>query len=210
MITVHTEHIGSLLRPAELLKARVELDRRSLTPREFQAIEDAAVEHVLSLQHQAGCEVVTDGEYRRVSFQSVLVEGTEGLGEWDLETFLWGDWYGDGLEPWHRPRPESLGVAGKLVRKRHRAVEEFQYVRDRTDRIVKVTLPSPSLLANFWSAERSKPVYPTLETFLDDVALLVKSEVSELARLGCEYVQLDAPHYPLLLDEKTRSFYQRQ
>ena len=210
MITVHTDHVGSLLRPAELLRARERFADGTLTSAELGSIEDAAIDSVLARQEQAGCEVVTDGELRRLSFQSILVEAADGFGEWDLDAFLWGNWYGDGLEPWHRQRPESLGVVSKLVSKRHPAAEEFGYLRGRTDRIIKVTLPSPSLLANFWSAERSQRAYPTLDEFLTDVAELVRGEVAELARLGCRYIQLDAPHYTLLLDEKTRAFYERQ
>ena len=210
MITAHTEHVGSLLRPADLLRARERLAEGALGRAELASIEDGAIDSALAMQASAGCEVVTDGEFRRVSFQSVIVEAAEGFGEWDLDAFLWGDWYGADLETWHRRRPESLGVVGKLVGKRHPAAEEFDYLRGRTDRIAKITLPSPSLFANFWSPERSKGVYPSLDDFLEDVATLVHGEVAELERLGCRYVQLDAPHYTLLLDEKTRAFYQRQ
>jgi 5-methyltetrahydropteroyltriglutamate--homocysteine methyltransferase len=101
-------------------------------------------------------------------------------------------------------------VTGKLRRKRHLSAEEFTYLRARTNRIGKVTLPSPSLWANFWSAERSTHVYPTLDSFLADVVDILREEVEELVRLGCTYIQLDAPHYPLLLDPKTRAFYESQ
>jgi 5-methyltetrahydropteroyltriglutamate--homocysteine methyltransferase len=73
---------------------------------------------------------------------------------------------------------------------------------------VKVTLPSPSMYANLWSPELSAGAYPTLDLFLEDVAQVLREEVEELARLGAEYIQLDAPHYPLLLDPKTRAFYE--
>ncbi len=181
-----------------------------MTAADLESIEDAAIDSALAMQEEAGCEVVTDGEYRRVSFQSVILEAADGFGEWDIEAFLWGDWYGAGLEPWHRPRPENLGAVDKLVRRKYLAVEEFSFVRGRTNRVVKITLPSPSLLANFWSAERSTPAYPSLDDFLGDVAALVREEVAELARMGCEYIQLDAPHYPLFLDEKTGAFYEQQ
>jgi 5-methyltetrahydropteroyltriglutamate--homocysteine methyltransferase len=71
-----------------------------------------------------------------------------------------------------------------------------------------VTLPSPSLYANFWSPELSGEAYPTLEEFLEDVAEILRDEVDELVRLGATYIQLDAPHYPLLLDPATREFYE--
>lgn len=107
-------------------------------------------------------------------------------------------------------RPESLGVVSKLRRKRQLSAEEFTYLRARMTRIPKVTLPSPSLWANFWSRDRSAAAYPTLESFLADVVDILREEVAELSRLGVTYLQLDAPHYTLLLDPRTRGFYESQ
>jgi 5-methyltetrahydropteroyltriglutamate--homocysteine methyltransferase len=99
-------------------------------------------------------------------------------------------------------------VVGKLERKRPLSVEEFVYLRARAHGTPKVTLPSPGLFANFWSPEISSGAYPTLEGFLTDVARILREEVEELARLGARYIQIDAPHYPLLLDPSTRDFYE--
>ena len=79
---------------------------------------------------------------------------------------------------------------------------------DRTDVVPKISLPSRSLWANFWSAAKSDHSYPTLDSFLADVADILRDEVAELVRLGATYIQLDAPHYPLLIDPKTRAFYE--
>ena len=163
------------------------------------------------MQEDAGLDVVTDGEQRRLSFQSQLPEAVEGFGEWDIDAFLWGDWSGDaGIGDWSRERPKQLGVTSKLRRKRHLSAEEFTYLRARTSRIPKITLPSPSLWVNFWSAEHSSAAYPTLDSFLADVVDILREEVEELVRLGATYIQLDAPHYPLLIDSKTRGFYESQ
>ena len=210
MIRVHTDHVGSLLRPPGLLRAREAHAKGELDPEELKRREDAAVDDAISLQEAAGCQVITDGEYRRLSFQSQVVESVDGFGEWDLEAFLWGHWFGDGVEEWQRPRPPKLGVVGRLRRKRHFSAEEFNYLRARTRGIAKVTLPSPGLLANFWSPERSRQVYPRLETYLEAVTGILQEEVAELVRLGCTYIQLDAPHYPLLLEPATRAFYEAQ
>ncbi len=70
-----------------------------------------------------------------------------------------------------------------------------------------MTLPSPSLFANFWDPDRSNSAYSSLEEFLGDVAEILREEVDELVRLGATYIQLDAPHYPLLLDPTYRDFY---
>src|SRR6185436_6959525 len=98
----------------------------------------------------------------------------------------------------------------KLKRKRHLSAEEFTYLRGRTQCIPKITLPSPSLWANFWSPNISSHIYPTLDSFLADVVDILRDEVAELVRLGCTYIQIDAPHYPLLIDPKTRAFYESQ
>ena len=210
-ITAHTDVVGSLLRPPALLQAREDLASGRITPAAFKAAEDQAVDHVVALQEEAGLEVVTDGEMRRLSFQSQMVEAVEGFGAHDIDAFLWGEWHGDeATGEWSRERPSDLGVTDKLRRKRHLSAEEFTYLRSKTDRIPKVTLPSPSLWANFWSAERSAAAYPTLDSFLADVVDLLRDEVRELARLGATYVQLDAPHYLLLLDPVTRAFYEEQ
>jgi 5-methyltetrahydropteroyltriglutamate--homocysteine methyltransferase len=202
-----TDVVGSLLRPPELLAAREAYGRGELTAAAFKAIEDHAVDDALRLQEAAGLDVVTDGEMRRLSFQSQLTEAVEGFGEWDLDAFLWGDWQSDELGEKRIARP-PIGVVGKLTRKRFLSAEEFTYTRGRTDRVVKVTLPSPSLFANFWDPQRSRAAYATLEDFLGDVADIMRSEVDELVRLGATYIQLDAPHYPLLADPVYREFYE--
>ena len=209
MITARADVVGSLLRPPELLEARRRFEEGAISVREFKRAEDRAVDWALSLQERAGLPVVTDGEMRRESFQSQLVDAVEGFGEHDLDAWLWGDWHGDETVGDKRiERPPTLGVVGKLRRRRSLSAEEFVYARARTERTVKVTLPSPSLYANLWSPELSREAYPTLDDFLEDVAEVLSEEVDELVRLGATYIQLDAPHYPLLLDEKTRVFYE--
>jgi len=197
-----------MLRPPELLDARKRYAADELSNAEFKRAEDRAVDWAIGLQERAGMPVVTDGEMRRESFQSQLVESVEGFAGHSLDAWLWGDWHGDeAVGDKNTERPAELGVVGKLRRKRHLSVEEFVYARGRTDRAIKVTLPSPSMYANLWSPELSREAYPTLDDFLEDVAEILREEVAELVRLGAEYIQLDAPHYPLLLDPKTREFY---
>ncbi len=207
MLTARTDVVGSLLRPADLIEAQEQLARGELTPAAFKRAEDSAVDGALRLQEEAGLEVVTDGEMRRLSFQSQLPAAVDGFAPWDLDAFLWGEWQSDELGEMRVERP-NLGVERKLRRKRSFATEEFVYARARTDRIVKVTLPSPGLLANFWDPDRSTGAYRNLEEYLADVAELLREEVDELVRLGARYIQLDAPHYPLLLDPAYRTFYE--
>jgi 5-methyltetrahydropteroyltriglutamate--homocysteine methyltransferase len=206
VIAARTDVVGSLLRPPELLTARKRLERGEIGPPEFKRVEDAAVDAAIRLQEGVGLAVVTDGEMRRLSFQSQFTEAVEGFSDWDLDAFLWGDWHGEEVGNKRIERP-PIAVLSRLRRRRFLSAEEFTYTRGRTEQIVKVTLPSPSLLANFYDPERSRGAYPTLESFLADVAEILREELDELVRLGCDYVQLDAPHYPLLLDPTYRDFY---
>ena len=204
----HADVVGSMIRPAELLAAREDLDAGRIAPAAFKRVEDAAVDQAVAAQEEAGLEVVTDGEMRRLSFQAQMPEAVEGFGEFDLDAFLWGDWKGDErVGDLNRERPSTLGVTGTLRRKRHLSAEEFTYLRGRTTRIPKVTLPSPSLFANFWSPAKSASAYSTLDAFLADVAGILREEIEELVRLGATYVQLDAPQYPLVLDPAWAEFY---
>jgi 5-methyltetrahydropteroyltriglutamate--homocysteine methyltransferase len=208
LIRCHTDVVGSLLRPPELIEARNGLEAGAISPAEFKSVEDWAVDAAVRLQEDAGLDVVTDGEMRRLSFQSPLAEAADGFGEVPLDAFLWGDWQSDALGGRNVRRPEGLGVVGKLRRRRHLVAEEFAYLRARAKKIPKVTLTSPGLYANLWSPEVSRSAYPTLDEFLADVVDLYREEVAELARLGATYVQLDAPHYPLFLDPGWRAFYE--
>jgi 5-methyltetrahydropteroyltriglutamate--homocysteine methyltransferase len=208
MLVTHTDVVGSLLRPPELLKAQEQLAAGLINRGKFERIEDRAVDDAIALQEGVGLEIVTDGEMRRQSFQSQMTAAVSGFGEHNLDAFLWGEWYDEtGVKKTRRPR--RLGAVGKLKRIRYLSADEFSYLKSKTKCIPKVTLPSPSLWGNFWSRKYSRDAYPTLDAFLADIVNILREEVAELVRLGATYVQIDAPHYGLLLDPKTRIFYEK-
>jgi len=94
VIRSHTDVVGSLLRPAELLAAQQKLAARELQAADFKRIEDTAVDRAVALQEEAGLEIVTDGEMRRQSFQAQMTAAVDGFGEHTLDAFLWGQWHG--------------------------------------------------------------------------------------------------------------------
>ncbi len=209
MLEAHTDVVGSLLRPPELLAAREQFERGELGEAELEQVENRAVDEAIRLQEEAGLDVVTDGEMRRLSFQSQMTAAVEGFGDWDLDAFLWGEWHSDEIGDLVVERP-PIAVVGKLRRKRFLSVDELTYALGRTDRVLKVTLPSPSLFANFWEPDRSSGAYTSAEEFLGAVAEILREEVDELVRAGASYIQLDAPQYPLLVDPSYREFYERR
>lgn len=203
MKTVRADVVGSLLRPSYLREAQ---DRRALgelAEDDFRAIEDRAVEEALALQEAAGLDAVTDGEMRRRSFQAPMTDAVEGFGVVPLEAFLWGRWHGEGGVK-VVSRPERLGLVGRLVRRRSLVAHEFAFLRDRTRRTPKVSIPSAGLWSNLWSRD----VYPELDAYYADLVSILRSEVRELLDLGAPYIQIDAPHYALLLDPEMRAFYE--
>ncbi|HEX5188406.1 MAG TPA: cobalamin-independent methionine synthase II family protein [Streptosporangiaceae bacterium] len=206
------EHVGSLLRPGYLLDARKARTAGELAAADFKAVEDRAVREAVALQTDVGLPVINDGEMRRESFQAELTESCDGFTGVSLDAWLWGDWHSADVGDASVKRPDELAVVAPLRKRRNLAAEEFTFVRacanQGAERLVKVTLPSPTLFANLWSPERSAGAYPSLDAFMDDVVAILRDEVAELVRLGCGYIQLDAPHYPLLIDPAWRAFYE--
>jgi 5-methyltetrahydropteroyltriglutamate--homocysteine methyltransferase len=196
--------VGSLLRPDYLKAAADRQDHADITPAEFKRIEDRAVDEAVALQEAAGLEVLTDGEMRRYAFYGHLVEAFDGFdrqGGWSI-AFRDNEGHSAALR-----RPV---VVDKLKWRRQMAVEEFTYLRGRTSRQVKVTLISAQQAAAYYDPERSKAAYPTRDAYLADIVDFTRAEIAELIRLGCEYIQIDAPQYAALLDETIREGYRQR
>jgi 5-methyltetrahydropteroyltriglutamate--homocysteine methyltransferase len=204
MTTARSDVVGSLLRPASLVEAREALAAGRLSPAEFKQIEDRAVDEAVRLQEAAGLDVVTDGELRRYAFFGHLIEALEGF---------------DKSGGWAIPFHDELGgelvfkrpvVVDKLRWRRSLCGEEFTYLRARTTRSAKVTLVSAQQAAAYYEPQKSAGAYPTREAYLADVVDITRREIEELVRLGCTYVQIDAPQYAALLDPALREGYRQR
>jgi 5-methyltetrahydropteroyltriglutamate--homocysteine methyltransferase len=204
MSTFHTDVVGSLLRPAALLQAREQLERGALTPAAFKAIEDHAVDEAVALQQDAGLDVITDGEFRRYAFFGHLVDALEGFDKQSGWSITFRD------EAGHEAPLQRPVVVSRLKWKHQMSVEEFTYLRGRTTRPVKVTLVSAQQAAAYYDPDKSKAAYATRDAYLADLVDFTRAEIAELIRLGCEYIQIDAPQYAALLDEKMREGYRQR
>jgi 5-methyltetrahydropteroyltriglutamate--homocysteine methyltransferase len=196
--------VGSLLRPQYLKDARVQLESGRLTPAEFKRIEDRAVDEAVALQENAGLDVITDGEMRRYAFFGHLVEALEGFDR----RAGWAITFHD--DAGHESKVERPVVVEKLRWRRQMAVEEFTYLRGRTKKPVKVTLVSAQQAAAYYDPDKSKAAYATRDAYLADLVDFTRREIVELTRLGCEYIQIDAPQYAALLDETIREGYRQR
>jgi len=203
-VTPHSDTVGSLLRPEYLREAQSKLERGAFTPAQFKKVEDRAVDEAVALQQDAGLDVVTDGEMRRYAFFGHLAEALEGFDKYAGWSITFRD--GEG----HEGTVARPVVVSKLKWRRQMAVEEFTYLRGRTRVPAKVTLLSAQQAAAYYDPEKSRGAYPTLDAYLADLVDFTRREIAELKRLGCEYVQIDAPQYAALLDEKIREGYRQR
>jgi 5-methyltetrahydropteroyltriglutamate--homocysteine methyltransferase len=203
-MTYHSEVVGSLLRPAYLTEARQQFEAGQLAAAEFKKIEDRAVDEAIAVQENAGIDVITDGEQRRYAFYGHLIDSLEGFDKFGGWAIPFVDETGDKLV-FKRPV-----VVERLKWKRSMCSEEWVYLRSRRKGAGKVTLISAQQAAAYYDPEKSKGAYATRDAYLADIVDLSRHEVEELIRLGCTYIQIDAPQYAALLDPQMREGYRQR
>jgi len=192
------DHIGSLLRPAALRQAYQDLLARRIDEARFLEIQEEAIRGIVRVQEEAGFEVVNDGEFRRGSYWGRFVQLTDGL---VIKEAMYKFHDGHG----HETEFTAPHVSGKVHRRRPIAVDEVAFVRGVTDRVPKVTLPSPSTM-HFWRGRQyaDPGVYEGAEAFFADLARVYQEEIADLARAGAQYVQLDEVALAMLCDRSVR------
>jgi methionine synthase II (cobalamin-independent) len=195
------EVIGSMLRPFRLKNARAERDAGRLPPAEFKRIEDAAVDEAIAIQERSGVDVVTDGEVRRYFFMGPLTEAGTGLEFTEGATVTWHD------EGGGTPTAQPMAITTKVQPRRSLATEEFAYARARARKPLKMTLPSPLMLALLWEPQKSRAAYDDPFDAFADGADLIRGEAKALVEMGCQYIQIDAPELATLVDPTQRDFY---
>jgi 5-methyltetrahydropteroyltriglutamate--homocysteine methyltransferase len=191
------DHVGSFLRPANLLAAR-----ESASPGELREIEDRCIRDVLARQKEAGIGIFTDGEFRRRNFMSDFVDAAEGVDSGqEVRGYNWKH-----APAVHDKASAVAGVAtGKIKAKRRMTGHEVPFLLANSPGPVKITLPSatqfPMLL---FQRGITDDAYANHSLLLADIAAMVSAEVSALATEGVRYIQIDAPRYSWYIDPKWR------
>ena len=193
------DHIGSLLRPAELLQAR----NTNSDTAQLRALEDKHILRVIERQKDLGFKIFTDGELRRGNFMSDFNDAVEGIDEGVAVARTWQT----GTGPSSRPSMVPGTVVGKIKQIRRLTGHEFAFVKQHSPGDVKVTLPTVNQFpAIYYKKGISDKVYPTYSDFLQDIVPIVKAEIAALVSEGAQYVQIDAPRYSYYIDPKWRSY----
>jgi 5-methyltetrahydropteroyltriglutamate--homocysteine methyltransferase len=184
------DHIGSLLRPKALRTAFRASAEKRISSEEFRKIQDAAIDDVVRLQKDCGLEVVTDGEFRRISYWEKFVRLTRGLEVKDA-VFTFHDAEG------HESKFTAPYVRGKVSRAEPITLDELGFGNN------KITMPAPSTM-HFYRFTDWGSAYDSAEAFFRDLGEVYQAEIADLARAGCRYVQLDEVAVAILCDPAAR------
>lgn len=196
---IRADHIGSFLRPADIIEARHQGDTGSDHLRE---LEDRAVLRVLEKQRELGLDVLSDGEFRRNGFMGDLTAAVDGF---DFGEGIPRQWKsGSTIAP---SQPLRGIVTSKLVQKRRLTAHEVPFLKEHAHGTYKITLPSATQFpAIAWKKGASTAAYPQPSDLLRDIAGIIERETAALAAEGVPYIQIDAPRYSYYLDPKWREW----
>src|SRR5215510_12395366 len=183
------EHIGSLIRSPDLLRARDDFAAGTIDRQRLTAAENEAIRNVVQLQEDVGLKVVTDGEFRRGTYSDsftssgisgVSIELTEDTG------FVGSTTHG------HRMARRIPKVVDRITWKGPQNAADFRFLKALTDRTPKITLPGPCYIhSRAGRANISHEAYPALDAFWSDLVAAYHEEMRSLADVGCSYLQID-------------------
>jgi 5-methyltetrahydropteroyltriglutamate--homocysteine methyltransferase len=199
-IPFRADHVGSFLRPPELLAARARFASGEIDRATLRAAEDQAIRGVVQLQESAGLQGITDGEFRRTFFHIDFLERLAGVVTQGTVPVKFHNRAGD-----VEFAPPVMHVVGKVAHVAPIQRGDFEFLTSLTRRTPKVSIPSPTML-HFRGGRSaiSQEAYPDLQVFFDDVAAAYRQEIKSLAAAGCRYLQLDDTNLAYLCDAKMR------
>lgn len=210
---VRVDHIGSLVRPAKLKEVFARYDRGQASSEELAQAQNEAIREVIQRQQAHGFPLVTDGEFRRHSFQESFSECVTGF-DVPGNVSLYYEHRDLNLIPLERAEQNfdetgpaiitRRGAVERLTLLRNLPLEEFRYAQNVAKVPVKVTVLGPDRIAQRFKWEASQQVYNDLDDFVDHVVAIERRMIAELVKAGCKYIQIDAPGYTAYVDKLSR------
>jgi 5-methyltetrahydropteroyltriglutamate--homocysteine methyltransferase len=218
-IAYRAEHIGSFLRPAELLEAR---RIPAFDPERLRELEDKHIQRVLTRQKELGFEIFTDGELRRRNFMSDFTDAVEGF---DLTDATSRSWLSE-LEPAGKTgsrenKPSKADdadvsrvagvVTSKLRQIRPLTGHELGFLKKHSPGLIKITLPSATQFpAISFKRGVTDRVYRDYSALLWEIVEIMKADMAQLVEEGVNYIQIDAPRYSYYIDPKWRDWIRKE
>jgi len=197
------DHVGSLLRPPELLRARAEHEAGRLSAEELRRAEDAAIRDAVRMQEEIGLQSVTDGEFRRGSWHMDFIYQIGGVTKAERRLNIQFRSEGGTVEF----NPTAHQISGKLKLEKTIFGADFAFLKSVTSATPKLTIPSPSMVHyRGGRAAIDESAYPDMEAFWDDIAAIYSKEIAQLHQLGCTYLQLDDTSLAYLNDPAQRAY----
>jgi 5-methyltetrahydropteroyltriglutamate--homocysteine methyltransferase len=185
------DHVGSLLRPPEVLRAREEFAAGQVDAEQLRQVEDAAIREIIRMQGEVGLKSVTDGEFRRESWHMDFIYSLGGIQKVHDDTIRVAFRNQDKNLVF---APPSAHIVDKVTLPKTIFADAFSFLHDNAGegQIAKQTIPSPSMVHYRGGRSAiSQEAYPDLDQFWDDLAAAYGQELRQLYNLGCRYLQLD-------------------
>ena len=196
------DHVGSLLRPPELLQARDRFKSGEMSATQLRAIEDASILSAVRMQEEAGLEGITDGEFRRGSWHMDFLYQLGGATK--VQDNLKVQFHNENGDI--EFTPAALRVTGRLTLSKCIFGEDFSYLKSIARGTPKLTIPSPSMIHyRGGRAAIDAAVYPDMQQFWRDLSKAYADEVEQIGKLGCTYLQLDDTSLAYLNDPAQRA-----
>ncbi len=216
------DHVGSLLRPPALHRARADLAAGAITADQLRQAEDDAISGAVRMQEETGLSSATDGEFRRAEWHTDFIKRLGGIREAETANDVPAFGRPDPADLSQPPRPTAVLTRGddppdpplvyqahgmEVTGKVHLAetifADHFSFLASAvTTAVPKLTIPSPSM-AHF-RADISASGYADSSEFRADLASAYADEIAALAGLGCTYLQLDDTLFAFLNDPAWR------
>ena len=203
------DHVGSLLRPPELLRAREAHEQGRLDAQSLKELEDDSIADVVRMQRDVGLRSATDGEFRRASWHMDFIYSLEGVSKAP----------GNLSVKFHNPQgdieftPAALHIDGKLGIGETIFAEPFEFLKSQVSdgQTPKLTIPSPSMVHyRGGRAAVDEDVYPDMDGFWTDLTAAYAEQVRRLGELGCTYLQFDDTSLAYLNDPSQREMIAQQ
>ncbi len=197
------DHVGSLIRPDALIRAREQAEKNQIADAELKGIQQAAIRDVVRMQEELGLKLVTDGEYNRHSWHRDFMLKFQNVRM--MPSRLTVRFHSAEGEREHSP--PTMQVTGKLARPDGGGifVDDFRFLMSVARVTAKITLPSPTVMHFRGGREAiDAEAYPDIADFYADLARLYREEIGDLARAGCRYLQLDEVNLAYLCDPELR------